>query len=306
MPTLIIPEVFADAVNARLDSALRIGRIAFDATAAVPEVMQYGDTVHFPQLKRVVTASEVTKGTAIEPAAVDMQDTSATVKQVAGAARVYDAEAAQIKGLVMDNMILQVAEAMATKIEADLVDAMDEDIVYKSATAAANAITADELMAAFGLFGDDVDTDRFAGIVINSRLLPSFLNMEAFTSIEKTYNKAEQGNGLIVDGVVGYFIGIPVIVCNNGTYDATASECKTYIVKRDALGYVFQRNINVEEERESKLLATDIIASSLYAVKLLDTAGAVVVRKTTGEAGGGGEEGGGGEGGGEEEDDVTP
>ena len=74
--------------------------------------------------------------------------------------------------------------------------------------------------------------------------------------------------------------GIPVIMCNNGTYDETAKESKTYIVKREALGYVFQRNINIEEERESKLLATDIIASSLYAVKLLDTDGAVVLRKT--------------------------
>ena len=35
---LIIPEVFADAVNAKLDAALRIGRVAFDAyiSAATP------------------------------------------------------------------------------------------------------------------------------------------------------------------------------------------------------------------------------------------------------------------------------
>ncbi len=278
--TLIVPEVFADAVNAKLDSTLRIGRVAFDATPLVPEAMQYGDTIHFPKLKRVATATEVTKGTALTPAEIDMADMSAPVKQVAAPVRVYDVEAAQVKGRVMDNMVLQVAEAMATKIDADLVTAMDTDIVYKQAAAAADAITADELMAALSCFGDDVDTASFAGIVINSRLLASLLKMDAFTSVEKTFNKAEQANGLVVDGVVGYFIGIPVIVCNNGTYDAAAKECKTYIVKRDALGYVFQRDINIEEERESKLLATDIIASSLYAVKLLDTAGAVVLRKT--------------------------
>lgn len=277
---IIIPEVFADAVNAKLESALRIGRVAFDATAVVPEAMQYGDTIHFPKLNRVVTASEVTKGTAITPAAIDMTDMSAPVKQVGGAARVYDSEASQIKGRVMDNMVLQVAEAMATKIEADLVAAMDADVAYRQPTAEGTAITSDELMAAMGCFGDDVDTASFAGIVINSRLLSSFLNMDAFTSVEKTFNKAEQSNGLVVDGVVGYFIGIPVILCNNSTYDADAGECKTYIVKRDALGYVFQRNINIEEERESKLLATDIVASSLYAVKLLDASGAVLLRKT--------------------------
>lgn len=280
MANLIIPEVFADAVNAKLDASLRIGRVAFDATSVVPEVMQYGDTIHFPKLKRVVTADEVIKGTALTPADIDMDDMSAKVKQVAGAARVYDVEAAQIKGRVMDNMVLQVAEAIAKKIDSDLVTAMDTDIAYKEAVAAANALNPDELMAGIALFGDNIDTADFAGIVVNSRIVPSLLEMDAFTSVEKTYNKAEQANGLVVDGVIGYFIGIPVIVCNNGTYDTDKQECKTYIVKRDALGYVFQRNINVEEERESKLLATDIIASSLYAVKLLDTDGAVVLRKT--------------------------
>lgn len=278
--TLIIPEVFADAVNAKLDSTLRIGRVAFDATPSVSEVMKYGNTIHFPKLNRVVVASEVTKGTAIVPSAVDMTDMSATVKQVAGAARVYDVEASQIKGRVMDNMVTQVADAMAKKIDMDLVAAMDADIVYKQATSVANSITAAELTGALTLFGDDIDTSSFAGIVVNSRLLNSLMAMDEFTNVERTYNKAEQANGLIVDGIVGYFIGIPVIVCNTGTHDATTDECKTYIVKRDALGYIFQRDIQVELERESKLLATDIIASSLYAVKLLDTAGAAVLRKT--------------------------
>lgn len=277
---LIIPEVFADAVNAKLDTTLRIGRVAFNATPNVAEVMQYGNTVHFPKLKRTVTASEVTDENPLTPSRIDMDDMSAPIKQVAGATRVLDKEAAQIKGPVMDAMVEQVATAMAKYIDGDLVAAMDADAVYKQVTAAADAITADELMSGIGCFGDDVNTASYAGIIINSRLLPSFLKMDAFTSVEKTFNKAEQSNGVIVDGVIGYFIGIPVIMCNNGTYDETAKECKTYIVKREALGYVFQRNIRIEEEREAKRLATDIVASSLYATKLLDTDGAVVLRKT--------------------------
>lgn len=277
---VIVPEVFADAVNAKLDTTLRIGRVAFDATPDVSEVIKYGNTVHFPKLKRVVTASEVTEGTPLTPARVDMDDMSAPVKHVAGAARVYDKEEAQIKGRVMDSMVEQVASAMAKYIDGDLVAAMDADAVYKQATAAANAITSDELMDGMGCFGDDIDTDNFAGIIINSRLRSSFDKMDVFTSIEKTYNRAADKNGIIKDGIMGYFMGVPVIVCNNGTYDEAAKECKTYIVKREALGYVFQRNIKVEEEREAKYLATDIVASSLYAVKLLDTDGAVILRKT--------------------------
>ena len=280
MPNLIIPEVFADAVNAKLNASLRIGRVAFNATPDVSEAMKYGDTIHFPKLNRVVTASEVTKGTPMTPAEVDMTDMSASIKQVGASARVYDKEAAQIKGRVMDEMVRQVADAMATKVDGDLVVAMDTDAVYKHASASATAITSSELDEAMNSFGDDVDTSKFAGIIINSRLRSSFMAMDAFTNVQKTFNLAEQANGIVTDGVIGYYAGIPVILCDNGTYDATAKECKTYIVKRNSLGYVFQRNIAIEEEREAKLLATDIVAHSLYATKLLDTSGVVIIRKT--------------------------
>lgn len=275
---LIIPAVFADAINAKMDTSLRIGRVAFDATALVPEITQAGDTVHFPQINRVAVAGDVTKGTAPVPAVIDMVDATAEIKQVASSMRVFDREAAQIKGRVIDNIVEQVATAMAKRIDGDFVIAMDAEAVYKSPVAAATAITSEELQNGMSLFGDDIDTDSFSAIIINSRLLPSFLKMDEFVSTNKTFQT--NSNGIIVDGVVGYYIGIPLVVCNNQTYDTVASECKTYIVKKNSIGYIFQKNINIEEEREGKLLATDIIASSLYACKLIDLKGVTICRKT--------------------------
>ena len=275
---LIIPSVFADAINAKLDTTLRIGRVAFDATGVVPEIRQAGDTIHFPTINRVATAGTVTKGTALTPAVLDMTDASATIQWVGSSMRVYDSEKAQIKGTVLDSIVEQVATAMAKKIDLDLVVAMDTDAVFKQATAGASAITNTELTTALSNFGDDIDTDSFAGIIVNSRLLPSFLGMDEFVSTNKTYQT--NGNGIISDGVAGYYIGIPVIICNNGTYDTVKTECKTYIVKKNALGYIFQKDVAIEEEREAKLLATDIVASSLYACKLLDLKGVVIARKT--------------------------
>lgn len=275
---LIIPSVFADAINAKLDTSLRIGRVAFDATPLVPEIGQAGDTLHFPQINRVATASNVTKGTALVPATIDMTDSAATIQWVGSSVRVYDSEAAQIKGKVMDNIVEQVATAMSKKVDGDLVVAMDTDAIYKSPVAGAAAITSAELQTALSNFGDDIDTASFAAIVINSRLLASFLSMTEFVSTNYTYQNT--ANGIIVDGVVGHYIGIPVVICNNGTYDSAKAECKTYIVKVNSLGYVFQKDITVEEEREAKLLATDIVASSLYACKLIDNKGVVIARKT--------------------------
>lgn len=275
---ILIPEVFADAVNAKLQHSIRIGAIAFDCTSLAPDVLVAGDTVHFPTFDRVAEMGTITKGTAITPDVLSMTDNEASIKRVGGAVRVYDSEAKQIKGAVYDNMVQQVSDAIRSKIDADLVTAMDTDAVKKSATASATAITSAELMAGMALFGDDIDTASFAGVVINSRLFPSLIAMDEFTSTEKTY--ASMGNGFVENGLCGYWLGIPIIVCDNNTYDTTASECKTYMVKKNAVGYIFQKDIAIEEEREAKLLATDIVASSLYATKVIDKDGVVILRKT--------------------------
>lgn len=276
--TLIIPEVFADAVNAKLGTTIRIGSIAFDATALVPDILVAGNKVNFPTFDRVASVGDITKGTAIVPTALNMTGNEATIKNVGGSIRVFDSEAKQIKGAVMDNMVEQISDAMRERIDSDLATSMDTDANKKSATASATAITSAELMAGMALFGDDIDTDTFAGIVINSRLYPSLVGMTEFTSTEKTY--AANGNGLVKNGLCGFWLGVPVIVCNNNTYDTTKAECKTYMAKKNALGYVFQKDIMIEQEREAKLLCTDIVASSLYATKLINKDDVVILRKT--------------------------
>ena len=44
---IIVPEVFADAVNSAMGVALRVGRVATDFTEMVEEITQYGGSVHF-------------------------------------------------------------------------------------------------------------------------------------------------------------------------------------------------------------------------------------------------------------------
>lgn len=276
--SIIIPEVFADAVNAKMDTSLRIGRVAFDATSLVPAVKEAGDTIHFPKINRVASAVNVVKGTAMTPSVIDMTDATTSIQWVGCPLRVYDSELAQIQGAVMDNLVTQVSDAMAKRVDNDLVTAMDTDAIYKSPVAGANAITSAELQTAISNFGDDIDTDSFSAIIINSRLVSSFVGMDEFVNTARTYQTSN--NGIVVNGLVGHYMGIPIITCNNNTFDSTKSECKTYIVKTNSLGYVFQKDIKIEEDRQALLLATDIVASSLYACKLIDNKGVVIARKT--------------------------
>lgn len=275
---IIVPEIFADAVNSALPVSLRVGRVATDFTEMVPEITSIGDTVHFPTFNRIGAAEEMTTGKDLTPDRVNMTDSTATVKQCGKAVTVYDSEALSIKGAVLDNMATQIAEVMAEIVEKDLIAEMDTNAVYKSPVAAADKITSDEIQEGMKLFKDKRDSSSFAGILINSRLVPSFMSMPEFVDSTKTFQ--QNGNGVIEDGVLGFYYQIPVIVTDVNTYDDTASECKTYIVKKNALGKIVKRDINVEEQRQILGKKTDIAADTLYAVKLIDSKGVVICRKT--------------------------
>lgn len=207
-----------------------------------------------------------------------MADSTADIMYVGSAFRVYDSERAQIKGAVMDKVVQQVVDEMAKKIDSDLANAIDTDAVYKSAVANATSITSAEIQTGMDNFGDNIDTDSYAAIIVNSRLRSVFMGMPEFVDSTKTFQT--NGNGIVANGVIGYYFGVPVVVTNNGTWDSTASECKSYLVKKDALGFVFQKNVSVEEDRQALLLCSDVVASSLYATKLIDDTGVVVLRKT--------------------------
>lgn len=274
--TIVIPELFSEAVNSKMDIALRVGRLATDMTDMAEDIRTCGDTIHFPTFDRISDAATVVKGTPLVPEEVNMSDSIAKIKQVGKSVRIYDKDSIQVKGAIKDKMAEQMGQVMAKSVDYDLIKEMDDNSVYKVASPSLNIQAIEQ---AFDCFGDDVDSASFAGILINHRLRKDLVSMDEFVSVSKTY--AKDRNGVIENGVIGYWLGvIPVIICDNNTYDTNLMECKTYLVKKDALGVIWQKEVTIEEEREGKLLATDLIASALYAVKLMNTKGCAVIRKT--------------------------
>lgn len=279
MMAIVVPELFADACNQAMDHHMRIGKVAFDATELVPDITTCGDKVHFPTIDRVAQATTMTKGTELVPAELSMTDNEAEIKQSGSAVRIYDKDKLQIKGATVDLLAEQVGEAMADAIDKDLVKEMDDNAVYKVATAKADAITFDEVESGFDVFGDDIDLTKYS-IIINSRLRKSFTGMEQFVKSDYSFARNQNGVG-DADGILGYYLGaVPVIVCDNDTYDSVKSEAKSYIVKANALGIITQKAASTEEERESLKKATLLSADELFATKLLNTKGVCILRKT--------------------------
>lgn len=282
---IVVPEIFADATNAALDHSIRVGRVAFDATDLVGDIREYGDEIHFPVIDRISDAEVMEDGSVLTPSEVSMTDSAAKIKQVGKAVRVYDKHSTQVKGQLIDSMAEQIGEAMADAIDRDLIKEMDENAVYKIHNLVSNPETElttpnfnyDVLENAFDCFGDKADMNT-VGIIINSRLRKSFLYMAEFTKVDYTYNNPANGR-VANDGVIGYWRGsIPVIMSDNGTYDENKKILKAYIVKKNALGIIKQKDASVEEQRESLRKATLLSADEMYAVKLIDPKGVAVIQ----------------------------
>ena len=273
---LIKPEVYAPLVREKFEGKIKIGKMAVDLGFLKNTTV--GETVTFPKWKLLSDAEDVVKGIAIGTESLDQDSSTATIKMVAPkGTMIYDMDNLTMLGNAVNEAADQHGKLIARKLDEDLIaEALTSPL--KSATASANAITGAEVMTALTLYGDERDVEDFAGIVINSLLLPSFIAMDEFTSVEKTYNA--NGNGIVSGGLVGYFLGIPVVMTDKGTYDATAQECITFIIKKNALGYMTKRDINTEEKREAEYKRTVLFSDMIYAVKLLADDGIVVVRKT--------------------------
>lgn len=275
--SLVIGSVYADAVNSKLGTALKMKDIATDYTDMVSDILVYGNEVHFPTFNRLSDAEEVTKGTALVPEEVGMTDSVAKVKMTGKSVRIYDKDKAQIKGAVVDAMANQTAEVMAKKIDSDLISEMVENAVYKTALPGGLSVTA--IDSAFDVFGDQVQNSSFSGIVAHGKFRSAIMRMDEFTKIDKSY--AVSGNGIVDDNnCIGFWNGTIPVYLSDQMWDATNSEPIMAVVKTGAIGYIMQKETTVEEEREAKLLATDLVASNLYAVKLLDPKGVSILKKT--------------------------
>ena len=274
--SLIKPNVYAELVREKFEGRVKVLQLASDL-GNIPEFASHGETIVFPKWALISDASEMSKGTALVPEELQQTQATATVKQVGKAIRVFDSENLTAIGNQLDEGARQTSIVMARKIDTDLIaEMMTSDL--KSATANAKAITATELDNALQLYGDERDVDDFAGIIVNSLLIPSFMGMKEFVDAMNT--TVTTGNGLVRNGLLGFFRGIPVYVSDKGTYNGVSNECITFIIKKNALGYKMKKNIDIELEREAKLKATDIVADMMYAVKLVADDGVVIVKKT--------------------------
>lgn len=275
---IIIPEIYTSMLTEKIAGKVRISNYATDL-GVLGDFSQEGDSITFPQFSALSEAELLARGAEIKTEELKQTTSKKNVKHYAKGVSILDVDALEGKGNFLENAINQQADIFARARDKECVEDIDANALLKSATAGASAITETELINSLNLWGDDQDDESYDAIVINSRLLPSFYAMDGFVNSTKTY--VQDSNGVIKNGVVGFYRTIPVVLSNVGTFDSIKTECKSYILKKGALGRKDKKNgVEVETERKVSFKRTDVFADEMFVIGLIDKSGVCIVRKS--------------------------
>lgn len=274
MSNLIKPEVYSQIATEKFKGKAILSNFATDLGVLHGSV---GDTVSFPMFNLIGSAKELQKGEGIEEEELTQSDSKAIIKQIsAPGVLIYDIDDLTALGNFVDNGAMQQGTVLARKLDSDLVaECLKSNLKVKTATK--NSLIADDLNKGFGMFGDEQNVDDMACILVHSIVASSLYSMPEFTKSDLTYNGVN-GNGIIKNNLIGHFRGVPVYMSDKDTF--IDGECVSLIVKKGALAKMEKRGINIEDERQAKYKRTCLYADYIYAVKLVNEEGVVVLRNT--------------------------
>ena len=270
---VIVPEVYAQLVREKIAGKVKVAQCAENLGSIVDK--EVGETITFPLWKYIGDAEDIQPGTAMTAVEMEQTNTTATIKMVAAkGVKVFDYDNMTALGRALEEGANQQAEAIARKLDTDLIEDA-KTTAFRKKISAKNTITEDELLDCLALYGDDRDTADFHAIVAHSNFAKSFYKMDGFVKKDITY--VADGNGIVVNGVIGSYMGIPVVLSDR-LYDGTNAEGFLLFIKKGSLGYMPKENPFVEQERNASTRSTTVYASQVYATKLTDEAGVVIAK----------------------------
>lgn len=270
---VIVPEVYAQLVREKIAGKAKVAQFA----KVLGDLQgKPGETLTMPKWGYVGDAKDWAIDTPMESTQMTQTSTTATIKAIAApAVKIADYDNEVELGNAVNEAAGQQAVSIARKQDTD---AITECLTspLKKQLAAKNKVTQEEMIEILGLYGDDRDSTDFDAIVIHSLFAPSFYTMDMFVSREKTMTT--DGNGIAVNGVIGYFLDIPVILSDR-LYDTTNVEGFILVLKKGAIGLIPKEAPFAEAARDASLRQTTIYCSQFYAMALIDDE-AVVYAKT--------------------------
>lgn len=264
---IINPEVLGDQVSAKFPDHLVIGNSGLVKVDGEFPLGSPGTRFKMPFWKRITTVGDLAEGTAMETNKIQTGAENATVVRGGVAFEVYDTATLVSKSDPVSEIADQLARRFAEYIDAKLTSQLElSPNVFDQALGAAktnvngtmdqNAIIA----ALVSTLGDNHQSLVSGGaIIMHSKPYGDLLQTGA------VQNNYQSGLDVIKTGRLATILGMPIIVSDRVT-TATVSgvlQYHTYVVGPEALALFYQRQVNIEFDRDI-LLQADVIAGTVH------------------------------------------
>jgi len=262
---IIDPEVLADQISAKFPDMLVLGNSNVVEVDTTFPLGSPGTTFTIPFWKRIGSFASMSEGTALTPGKITTGKERCQVQRAGIALEVLDTAQLVSKADPMSEISSQLARRAAEYLDSKLVLAMENTPNTFSATGttynANGTLDQNVIIAALTQkLGDNYFKMLQGGrIIMHSKV---YGDLMALGVIQNQYQF--EGN-VLKTGVIPTLLGLPIEVSDRVTTAVVSSvtQYKTYIVAPGALGLFFQRQVNVEMDRDI-LLKADIISADVH------------------------------------------
>ena len=251
---LIDPEVIGAYLDVKLVDKIKLAPIVeVDRTLEG----RPGSTLTLPKWGYIGDAADLAEGAALTFEDIAESTQEIAVKKVAKGVSITDEAVLSGYGNPVEQIGQQLLTAVASKIEADMYDAVDKE---KKATRdqvgcfthkyTGTAFAKEDIIDMLAKFGEDQEGEKVL-----------FVNPADFAVLAKDKDFVQIMQGAqIITGEMGMLYGVRIVVANR----VTAGQ--PFLMKPGALSLVMKRNVMVEAERDMDHFANKYAVSDHYAV----------------------------------------
>ena len=251
---LIDPEVIGAYLDVKLVDKIKLAPIVeVDRTLEG----RPGSTLTLPKWGYIGDAADLAEGAALTFEDIAESTQEIAVKKVAKGVSITDEAVLSGYGNPVEQIGQQLLTAVASKIEADLYDAVKNEKVATRNSAGClkhqytgTTFAKEDIIDMLAKFGEDQEGEKVL-----------FVNPADFAALAKDPDFVQIMQGAqIITGEMGMLYGVRIVVANRVTAG------KPFMMKPGALSLVMKRNVMVEAERDMDHFANKYAVSDHYAV----------------------------------------
>ena len=282
---LIVPEVMADMISAKVEAKVIVSKIAKVDTTLQG---QPGNEVTVPQYKYIGDAEDVAEGVAMGTAKLETGSTSFTIKKAGKGVSITDEAILSGYGDPVGEANKQLATAIANKIDNDVVEVINKEYAVSTAEdgvkliydGSAKVINYAGVVDAEDLFDEEVSSDKV--MYVHPKQMTQLRKDPDFLSADKYDGK------VMVSGEVGKIGTCRIVRSKKVKLDSTSNYYLNPIVKMTndaeteedapAVTIYLKRDTQVERERKADSGITNIFTNKHYGVALTNATKVVLAK----------------------------